>query len=289
MDLWNFMLDGLKKRSDIHLVPYEDNFSFFNRLCRKVLRNHAFCFSEYLVLNNCFRKKLDKLKLGDSIIVCDYADLCLFQAIKKCIPNGVKVHLWLWNPVCNDSKMIESIALLQKMNVQCHTFDVGDSNRYKMNLHTAFYNMKSSVSSMQTKFDFYFLGADKGRAQKIKMINDILKQFTVKIVIPRCPAEYLTYTENVENILQSKCVIDVPQVNQTGLTLRPLEALAFKRKLLTTNKAVKQLPFYNSNNIFILGEDAICGLNDFLSKPYFPINDKILHKYDVNTWVDSIM
>ena len=114
MDLWNFMLDGLKKRSDIHLVPYEDNFSFFNRLCRKVLRNHAFCFSEYLVLNNAFRKKLDNLKLGDSIIVCDYADLCLFQAIKKCIPNGVKVHLWLWNPVCNDSKMIESIAGLKQ-------------------------------------------------------------------------------------------------------------------------------------------------------------------------------
>lgn len=49
---------------------------------------------------------------------------------------------------------------------------------------------------------------------------------------------------------RSNCVIDLPNNEQNGLTMRVIEALGGHRKLITTNKEIKKMPFYN--------EDIIC-------------------------------
>lgn len=51
----------------------------------------------------------------------------------------------------------------------------------------------------------------------------------------------ISYQENLDNIRKSKCIVDVVQKGQIGLTLRPLESLFFKKKLLTNNKCIKKI------------------------------------------------
>lgn len=71
------------------------------------------------------------------------------------------------------------------------------------------------------------------------------------------------------------------------MTLRPLEALAFKKKLLTNNPNIEQYSFYNSNNIFILGKDDPSMLEEFIEKPYIDIDQDIIKQFDINTWINS--
>lgn len=50
----------------------------------------------------------------------------------------------------------------------------------------------------------------------------------------------------------SKAQIEIQHPSQKGLTTRAFESLGTKTKLITTNPAIRQYDFYNSNNILII-------------------------------------
>ena len=49
----------------------------------------------------------------------------------------------------------------------------------------------------------------------------------------------------------SRCVLDSAQEGQMGLTIRVLEALGAKKKLITTNEDIVNYDFYNEENIYV--------------------------------------
>jgi len=57
--------------------------------------------------------------------------------------------------------------------------------------------------------------------------------------------------------------LDLVQGNQTGLSFRVFEAMALQKKLITDNKAIRNYPFYNPNNILILDSKEIILNSDF--------------------------
>ena len=73
---------------------------------------------------------------------------------------------------------------------------------------------------------------------------------------------------------QSNCILDYNQEGQVGLTLRPMEALFLEKKLITNNKDIKNYDFYNPSNIFILGENNIEDIKEFINKPYEKVEQK---------------
>ncbi len=79
------------------------------------------------------------------------------------------------------------------------------------------------------------------------------------------------------------------QENQTGLTLRTMEAIFFKKKLVTTNKAIKHYLFYHPDNIFILGEDSIENLSNFLEKDYHPLEHDKINFFESQNWFDRFL
>ena len=85
----------------------------------------------------------------------------------------------------------------------------------------------------------------------------------------------------------SKAVLDVTHEMQTGLTIRTIETLAMKKKLITTNQEINKYDFYHPNNIFILKENYD-EIYDFLKLPYYEIHPKILQKYTIDRFIEEI-
>ena len=46
-----------------------------------------------------------------------------------------------------------------------------------------------------------------------------------------------------------RCVVDVENPGQHGLTMRSIEIIGLKRKFITTNPDIVNYDFYNSNNM----------------------------------------
>lgn len=61
----------------------------------------------------------------------------------------------------------------------------------------------------------------------------------------------IPYAEVIKETKKSNCILEVMKDRQSGATARYYEAVCYNKKLLTNNKDVVNLPFYNSEYIHI--------------------------------------
>lgn len=266
--------------------------SLFSRVLRKIILKLSLPF-EKIIFGNWVRD----IKDVDEVIVFDTGNAKeIVKFVNKKYPKK-RVILWYWNSV-KDSVLPYDF---KNLNVELWTFDPADAKKYGLKLNTQFYieeNLK--VDSIQTKpaEDVFYVGADKDRAKYLAEMEPYFKKFGVtynyNLVQYRGSnnkynIEYkslLTYKEVIEHSAASKAIIDLVAEWQTGITLRPLEALVLKKKLITNMKLIVNEPFYNKNNVFVLGIDDLDDICDFIYKPYDLCNhDTFVNYYSFESWL----
>lgn len=177
----------------------------------------------------------------------------------------------------------------RKLGIELTTFNKSDSIRYTMKyIGQIFVFPPKDHIKPEMKYDFYFLGRIKNRGDEINDVKEKLQDYhNLFLLVGTCSKDVITYFENVENVKHSRCLIEINQKNQEGLTIRALEALFFDKKLLTNNDSIKNAAFYNPANIYILGCEKRT-IPDFLSCPMQIISDDIKKMYDINYWIKNL-
>lgn len=95
--------------------------------------------------------------------------------------------------------------------------------------------------------------------------------------------------DKVKKIMnESRCVLDVEKSNQSGLTMRTLEVLGSKRKLITTNTTIVDYDFFNERNILVIDRENPNIPHEFLINNYEDLDQKIYEKYDLNHWLYEV-
>ncbi|WP_155601858.1 hypothetical protein [Aeromonas salmonicida] len=228
--------------------------------------------------------------------------------------------LWLWNPTSSFGKnkydkwvyLHLFIPFLRFVGVELWSFDKADVNNYMFHYHPQVHNPYNLRRSGSIGFDgsslfekvFLFVGLDKGRLRKLSDLRSILTGYDVGCdyhitadVSRKYSYEdgllvtdnYLPYAEYLQKISRSFGLIDFVQNGQSGLTLRVLESVFLKKKLITNNYSIKNYDFYNPSNIFILSEQVDCDeLILFLNSDFVEIDDGVLEKYDLNHLLKSV-
>ena len=87
-------------------------------------------------------------------------------------------------------------------------------------------------------------------------------------------------------IASSKAILDLVQSGQSGLSLRVLESVFLRKKLVTGNTRVKEYDLYRPENIYVLQNNNIDGLFDFFQTPYVDLEESVVKKYDFKNWID---
>ena len=87
---------------------------------------------------------------------------------------------------------------------------------------------------------------------------------------------------------KSRCILDAPQAGQTGLTIRTIECLGAKRKLITTNTDIRYYDFYNESNILIF-DDNVDVNSAFFTNDYQDIPEEIYEKYSLRSWLKTML
>lgn len=212
--------------------------------------------------------------------------------IRKKNPN-IRIIVWYWNPV---DKCVE-LEKFSGSNCEIWSFDENDCTRYGLNYNTQYYFNNVQLENLHNEYDVFFVGGDKGRIEKLVEIQrqfDRLGVYSYFHITPtgKCNKRYkeiykkrIPYSKCLEYISKSKAILDYVSENQSGLTLRPLEALFFRKKLVTNDITIINRDFYRKENIFILDKDNLENLPDFLNSPYKPIGQDIINKYDFDSWI----
>lgn len=288
-DLWNFALRSLKEEPNVELYPLNNYCSFPQIAIRRFLPRYKAPAS--LLIGRRLRKRLSLLKDEDSVILCDYfSNVGLMAAISRCVQAKTPLHLWLWNTIRNKLYFTKLKDEIEPLGFTICTFDKKDAELFKFHYHKQFFPIRVYQKFPRCNFflsDFYFLGAEKGRTRILHEVSNTLSGYCLDFRIINNDSEYITYDENINNVIHTRCIVDIVQANQSDLTLRPLEAMAFRKKLLTNNHNILNADFYNRNNIFVIGHDDWASIGDFLNRPYEELDDQILRSYDVLTWIND--
>ncbi len=273
----------LKNKKDIY---------FWEKLCKKYNIDELY----YLNSNSLIFKVLKKIKIvilgkwkknikkyDEFIIFESLYDENISKIIKKNNPQ-CKIIMYFWNFID-----IHNEYILKDKNVdEFWTFDVKDANKYKLKYNPQFYTKEVILENDDNeKTDVIFLGRMKDRKNEILKIETEIKKkgLITNFKIIENEKDFISYDEYLKNVSATKCILDYNQKGQTGLSLRPMEALFLEKKLITNNKDIKNYDFYNPNNIFILGEDNIENIKEFMDKPYEKVEQKIIDYYDFEQWL----
>ena len=289
VDIWEFVLSGLKSRTDIILFPLNRHSNIIQKVARKYCSTIPLPVHFVLGLN--LQTTIKHLTPEDAVIVAEYTEPALFLAISRIIPEGVSRYIWLWNHKGNKKNFANNLQTIHKHRFQVITYDELDADRYNFKWHTQFFNIKPylHVTSIQNNtflYDFFFVGYAKNRIEEVERIHSMLSSFACNFITVNTSSDYIPYSKYMEMALQSRCIVEIVHTGDPSCTLRPLEAIAIRRKLFTNNPAVRKYSFYRPQNIFIIGQDDLINLSAFLYSPFEPLPAEIVDSYDVNSWVD---
>jgi hypothetical protein len=99
----------------------------------------------------------------------------------------------------------------------------------------------------------------------------------------------LSEHEYLDTLKRCDTVFDIQHSGQSGLTMRTVEALGARRKLITTNARVRDYDFFDESNILVLHDQNADQIKEFLGREYKPPRDEIYDRYSLPSWINAIV
>lgn len=220
------------------------------------------------------------------------------RILSKLRKHRVKGYIYSWNVV--KSAAAEEWLLHQKADYPVYHYDLGMCRKYGFAFNTIMYSRHVQLPKQETVFDAVFIGFAKDRETEL---IEMYKQMThagmkVKFCVFESKAEtrfdgfeyldkYLPYAEYLKLINQSRTVLDIAQGGQDGYSMRVMEAIFLDKKLITTNRAVKNAAFYDPAKVLVVDDlTQVTGLEVFCKSPDATYDEKWKHYYSIEAWAE---
>ena len=89
----------------------------------------------------------------------------------------------------------------------------------------------------------------------------------------------------------SKAVLDVSHSSQSGLTIRTIETLGARRKLITTNADVTSYDFYDPSRVLLIDAERpdVDAITEFIATPQQELDPTVYESYGVHPWVGTML
>lgn len=240
-------------------IPFK---SFWYRDIKRYIRNHVDIDDELCILI------YDHNAFGGEITFLNF--------LKKEFKNIKLAYIFTNIVGISYASSNNFVEKLNKYYDVVYAFDPDDAIKYNFKYSPLIYSA-NFIDVLQKKKQAFYVGKAKDR---LDMLIEIFERLTklgieTKYYIFDVPLEkqvyadkikynqYLTYEECLKNIQESACLIDVIQSNSSGYTIKNCEAVFYDKLLITTNKKVKDAPFYDERYMLIM--DSV----DDITKDFF--------------------
>lgn len=195
--------------------------------------------------------------------LCNYRKDFLEKLKKK---GCIKYVLLIINSFYRMRKIIEPmLEIFDKI----YSYDKDEAIRFGFEYYPTVYSFINIKLEERTETDCFFVGVAKDRLDKLIKIYDKLKSIGIRgefyisgvkknHFVHRDGIIYnkwLSYETVLKKIKNTKCIIEIMDKNNAGITLRTLEAICYNKKLITNNEKIKENPFYNSNYICLVNNE----------------------------------
>ena len=316
--------DGIIKKmrelgAETDLINDKPNDGF---IC-KTLGRYKFRFYQDII-HNYYKEQLKPLK-GRSYdyilsIRGEYTPVKTLKLLKEYYPDS-KLILYMWDGLgkLNTKGIEEKWQYYDRV----YTFDRIDYEAHKDELSflPLYYyedylpEDNKAPNSEDFTYDLSFIGT--GHDDRVKIVKEVKKQCEQRGM--RCFAYFfvphqLVFLKNkllnrdfkevkpsdvqfkmlpferlYDYYANSRCIVDVENPHQHGLTMRSIEILGLRRKFITTNKDIVNYDFYNDNNILVIDRKNPTVDFSFFDKPYEILDEELYKKYGLSNWILEVL
>jgi len=251
----------------------------------------------------------------------DYLFVIRGEVVPTFFLDKLKVHnpnctllFYIWDSFENTPFPKRNLHLYDKI----FSFEVADAERYGLVHRPLFYidtfNKRNFSNEKKLKYDLMFIGT--AHTDRYKIVSPLIKCvqnlglstycyyfmhgriiFLYKSLFMKgyhsvkyreLNFKSLSNIEVLDIIKQSKSMLDIQMPNQNGLTIRTFECLAAGKKLITTNKNIKNYRFYSSNNVYIIDRDDPQVPREFFESSNLEYDDDLLYRMSLEGWLADI-
>lgn len=266
------MYQDIIKRPDVSLFyvsgPMHSNVLY------KIRRVHtsmpATKYFEPILKTVWYEKKLLQMADHDVCIIFQAATMLhiglkTLRNIRKKRPNAKLVLFLLDSVHAHSTTMIYAKKYIFGFDWDLiFSFDKSDCEEFGfIHMGYSYYSKIELNCNSGRKSDLYYIGAlkkENSRTKQLKAVYKLCRKNNVecdfKFLSPQEEHELsaqgikilnkpLHYTEVLQDICSSKCILELVQPGQLSQTARYMEAVCYNKKLLTNNEKIETLPYYN--------------------------------------------
>ena len=228
------------------------------------------------------------------------------EYVRERNPNN-KIVVLHWDLI--SKKIKYDYSIIRNMVDLAISYDLEEARKYKIHYfrEDTYSKIIEPPELISYDADVYFLGAAKDRLKSIlSTYNQLTKNgLKCKFLIAgvnkkdqyQAPGiEYIkgiSYEENIRNVINSRCVLEIIQKGSVDITTRALEAIAYQRKFLTNCKTVPK-DYFNKGQLQVFDnpEDIDCSLllEKYDPEDYLPLYDMnpIRRLYDIQEQLEKL-
>lgn len=305
-------------RSMGHEVDWFDDRPSTNSFIKAVIRIDKslinFIINKYFtgIKEKVRKKEYDKVLLisGQSLSFTEN----MLKELRRLQPKAEFI-LYQWD----SEKNFAYIRDVQYLFDKCYSFDRQDvCFNEKLIFLPLFYSRRyeniGKIPQKDYDYDFMFVGTAHPKKYKFvkEMSEKLLSVYKQQYIYFFYPSRLVYFYRKLKNpelkrakynefhfeavkekemdalLMKSRCVLDSAQDGQIGLTIRVLETLGAKRKLITTNKDVVNYDFYRPENIYIYdGKFEFSSV--FFNCDYVDIDQSVYEQYSLRNWLKVLL
>lgn len=233
----------------------------------------------------------------------------VLEELKEKNPSA-KLIMYQWDSVRNN----QNALVLARYCDENITFDPEDASTYGWKYRPLFY-YDTSDERCEKEYDFAFVGTlYYKRAEVLKKIKSFCNKEGYKLfdylyvnkweyyihrflmrdkrycVLNKDEVHFMALSKKELSDIyrKSKILVDYTAETQTGLTMRTIESIGFKCKLLTNSNIIKTTDIYNETNVHIYDLEEFKIDSSFINNGYKELDKDILNYYSVQGWIKSI-
>ena len=237
----------------------------------------------------------------------------LLTKLRGSFPSAVFI-LYMWDSFKNKKSLIPNMKHFDK----CMTFDPHDANHYDLKFRPLFFSpgFQLDISpKVAPVYDISFIGtAHSDRYKIVSQISDGLPLLTHYYWYLFLQAPWVFWLRKVGDsnfkgakknefnfnalaksevqdiFFKSTSILDIEHPAQTGLTMRTFETIGASKKLITTNKNIRDYAFFNEKNIMVIDRSKPIQIpKSFFDTPYVPPSKELYASYSIAHWLEEVL
>ena len=285
----DYVFDGIQSMGYRIFIPYTD----YNLLLRCM--REAWFRLKLPGRSLWYNKKLKEIDAECFIVKDPLITPGFLSWLRQCHPDA-KIILEYDNRV---SKSIDPNSV--DPSIHKWSYDPDDCETYNMKRKPSNYLEIYRVACTKSEYDILYLGRDKGRAEELLELQKSFEDNGLKTYFhicadrrylqkqKSCYKPLITYQEYLELLKKSRAILNIMPEGQRSITQRELECVFDGVKCITNNKGIKEFFLYHPSRYFILGEDDINTINEFLNEPFAPVEENALKKLTYQNAIECMI